>query len=67
MESELQPLKLAELRREIAIAGADSKLFGHEQLERGEYTEYSLENLHELFDEIKAEGRASLEQSKSES
>jgi prevent-host-death family protein len=59
IESELRSLKLAELRREIDI--------GIQQSNRGEYTEYSLENLHELFDEIKAEGRASLEKTKAES
>ncbi len=45
--------KLAALREDVRI--------GLEQLERGEYTEYTDETLHELFDEIEAEGMRELE------
>ncbi|MCI0438506.1 MAG: type II toxin-antitoxin system ParD family antitoxin [Chloroflexi bacterium] len=41
--------KLAALREDVRI--------GIEQLERGEYTEYTDETLHELFDEISERGR----------
>ena len=50
---ELRDKKLAALREDVRI--------GVEQLERGEYTEYTDETLHELFDEIEAEGRKWLE------
>ena len=43
--------RLEEFRREIQI--------GLDQLDRGEYTEYDEESLHEFFEQIKAEGRQS--------
>jgi antitoxin ParD1/3/4 len=44
--------QLEQLRREIAV--------GTEQLDRGEYTVYDSRSLHQLADEIKAEGRTKL-------
>ena len=49
----IRELRLEELRKEIQI--------GIDQLERGESTEYTTETLNELFDDIKARGRARLE------
>ncbi len=50
MESELQSFKLAQLRQDLDV--------GIEQLDRGQSTEYTQDNLHELFDEIRTQGRA---------
>jgi prevent-host-death family protein len=55
LEAELQELKQATLRQEIAI--------GLHQLEQGQYTEYTEETLHQLFDEIKTQGRLELKRS----
>lgn len=52
IESELQSLKLAQLRQELGV--------GSEQLDRGQSTEYTQDNLHELFDEIRTQGRSYL-------
>lgn len=52
MESELQSFKLAQLRRDLGA--------GVEQLDRGQSTGYTQDNLHELFDEIRTQGRADL-------
>ncbi len=49
----VREMRLDDLRKEIQI--------GIEQIERGESTEYTTETLHELFDDIKARGRARLE------
>ncbi len=49
----IRELRLEDLRKEIQI--------GIDQLERGESTEYTTETLNELFDDIKARGRARLE------
>src|SRR5205085_526308 len=46
---ELKRIRLEELRREIAI--------GIEQIEKGEYVEYDDDSLHEMFEQIKTEGR----------
>jgi prevent-host-death family protein len=52
MEAELQSFKLAELRQDLGV--------GIEQLDRGQSTAYTQDNLHELFDEIRTQGRAYL-------
>jgi prevent-host-death family protein len=52
METELQSFKLAELRQDLRS--------GVEQLDRGQSIEYTQDNLHNLFDEIKMLGRSSL-------
>ena len=49
METELQSFKLAELRQDLRS--------GVEQLDRGQSTAYTQDNLHELFDEIRTQGR----------
>ena len=49
----LRDIRLDELRKDIQI--------GIDQIERGESTEYTTETLHELFDDIRARGRAKLE------
>ena len=49
----LRDIRLEELRKEIHI--------GIDQIDRGESTEYTTETLHELFDDIKARGKARLE------
>jgi prevent-host-death family protein len=55
MEAELQSFKIAELRQDLGV--------GIEQLDRGQSTAYTQDNLHELFDEIRTLGRANFEQS----
>ena len=45
--------KLEALRKDVQV--------GLDQLERGEYTEYTDENLHELFDRVSERGRQWLE------
>ena len=55
MEAELKSFKLAELRQDLTS--------GIEQLDRGQSTEYTQDNLHELFDEVRYQGRANLGQS----
>ena len=55
METELRSFKLAELRQDLNM--------GIEQLERGQSTAYNQDNLRELFDEIKTQGRSNLGQS----
>jgi prevent-host-death family protein len=52
MEAELRSFKIAELRQDLGV--------GIEQLDRGQSTAYTQDNLHELFDEIKTLGRANL-------
>jgi prevent-host-death family protein len=52
METELQSFKLAQLRQDLGA--------GIEQLDQGQSTAYTQDNLHELFDEIRTLGRASL-------
>ncbi len=52
METELQSFKLAQLRQDLGA--------GIEELDRGQSTEYSQDNLHELFDEIRTQGRSEL-------
>ncbi len=49
----VREMRLEDLRKEIQI--------GIDQLERGESTGYTTETLHELFDDIKARGKAKLE------
>ena len=44
--------QLEALRKDVQV--------GIDQLDRGEYTEYTGENLHELFDAIKQRGRERL-------
>jgi prevent-host-death family protein len=51
-EAEIQEMKLAALRRDIQV--------GLDQLEAGEYTEYTEETLNEFFEEIMREGRRDL-------
>ena len=55
MEAELRSFKLAKLRQDLTT--------GIDQLDRGQSTEYNQDNLHELFDEIRTQGRSDLEQS----
>jgi prevent-host-death family protein len=52
MESELQSFKLAQLRQDLGT--------GIEQLDRGQSTTYTQDNLHQLFDEIRTQGRSNL-------
>jgi prevent-host-death family protein len=52
MEAELKSFKLAELRQDLTA--------GIEQLDRGQSTEYTQDNLHDLFDEIRIQGRSNL-------
>lgn len=54
LEAELRELKLDALRRDIQV--------GIDQIEAGEYTEYTEETLDELFEEIMSEGRREMEQ-----
>jgi prevent-host-death family protein len=54
METELQSFKLAQLRQDLKS--------GVKELDRGQSTIYTQDNLHELFDEIRTQGRADLEQ-----
>ena len=55
METELQSFKLTQLRQDLGV--------GIEQLDRGQSTEYNQDTLHELFDEIRTQGRSNLERS----
>ena len=52
MEAELRSFKLAQLRQDLSS--------GVEELDRGQSTIYTQDNLHELFDEIRTQGRADL-------
>ncbi len=52
MEAELRSFKIAELRQDLGV--------GIEQLDRGESTTYTQDNLHHLFDEIRTQGRSDL-------
>jgi hypothetical protein len=52
METELQSFKLAQLRQDLRS--------GVEELDRGQSTAYTQDNLHELFDEIRTLGRSNL-------
>jgi prevent-host-death family protein len=52
METELQSFKLAQLRQDLGA--------GIEQLDRGQSTAYTQDNLHELFNEIRTLGRSDL-------
>jgi prevent-host-death family protein len=54
METELQSFKLAQLRQDFKS--------GVEELDRGQSTTYTQDNLHQLFDEIRTQGRTDLEQ-----
>jgi prevent-host-death family protein len=54
METELQSFKLAQLRQDLKD--------GVEELDRGQSTTYTPDNLHQLFDEIRTQGRTDLEQ-----
>jgi hypothetical protein len=54
METELQSFKLAQLRQDLRS--------GVEELDRGKSTTYTQDNLHQLFDEIRTQGRTDLEQ-----
>jgi prevent-host-death family protein len=54
METELQSFKLAQLRQDLGV--------GIEQLDRGQSTAYTQDNLHQLFDEIRTQGRTSFGQ-----
>jgi prevent-host-death family protein len=51
-EEQINELKLVALRQDIQV--------GIDQLENGQYTDYTEETLDELFDEIVTEGRAGL-------
>ena len=46
------PARLNQLRKEVDL--------GAEQIERGQYTDYDVENLQPLVDEIQVEGRKRL-------
>ena len=50
MEAKLRSFKLVELGQELNV--------GIEQLDRSQSTEYSQDNLHELFDEIRTPDRS---------
>jgi prevent-host-death family protein len=52
VETELQALKLSQLRQDIQI--------GVDQLDQGQSTDYTEDTLNQLFDEIKSQGRAEL-------
>jgi hypothetical protein len=52
MEAELQSFKSPQLRQDLGV--------GIEQLDRGQSTAYTQDNLHELFDEIRMQGRSNL-------
>jgi prevent-host-death family protein len=54
METELQSFKLAQLRQDLGA--------GVEELDRGQSTVYTQDNIHQLFDEIRTQGRASFGQ-----
>jgi prevent-host-death family protein len=54
METELQSFKLAKLRQDLRS--------GVEQLDQGQSTAYAQHNLHQLFDEIRTQGRTDLAQ-----
>ena len=54
METELQSFKLAQLRQDLKS--------GVEELDREQSTTYTQDNLHQLFDEIRTQSRADLEQ-----
>lgn len=51
-QDEIRELRLNQLRKDIAC--------GAEQIERGQYTDYDVENLQPLIAEVKAEGRKRL-------
>ncbi len=52
VEAELQALKLSQLRQDIQI--------GVDQLDQGQGNDYAKDTIHQLFDEIKSQGRADL-------
>ena len=52
METELHSFKLAQLRQDLRS--------GVEELDRGQSTAYTQDNLHQLFDEVRTQGRAHL-------
>ncbi|WP_309740010.1 MULTISPECIES: type II toxin-antitoxin system Phd/YefM family antitoxin [unclassified Chamaesiphon] len=52
METELKSFRLAQLRQDLGA--------GVQELDRGQSTTYTLDNLHQLFDEIRTQGRADL-------
>ena len=52
MQDDLRQVRLNQLQKEVAI--------GAEQIERGQYTDYDVENLQPLVDEIQAAGRKRL-------
>jgi prevent-host-death family protein len=52
MEAELRSFKITELRQDLQV--------GIEQLDRGQSTKYTQDNLHQLFDEIRTQGRSNL-------
>src|SRR5579883_3345356 len=56
VEAEAMEWEREELRRALDV--------GLEQLERGEYSVYTQDTIHELTDEVKAEGRKRLEQAR---
>jgi antitoxin ParD1/3/4 len=49
----VREIRLEELRKEIQV--------GIDQIERGQYTEYTTETLHELFAEVRSRGKKMLE------
>jgi prevent-host-death family protein len=51
-ETELQSLKLAQLRQDLQV--------GLDQLSQGQSLDYTADTVHELFDEIKRQGRAEM-------
>jgi prevent-host-death family protein len=53
IETELRELKLATLRQDLQV--------GIDQLENGQYQDYSAEDLDSLFDQIRNQGRQDLE------
>ena len=52
MKAKIREMKLAELRKEIQV--------GVDQIEAGEYTEYTEETLGDFFEGIKRDGRRDL-------
>ena len=52
METELQSFKLTQLRQDLGV--------GIEQLDRGQSTVYTQDNLHQLFNELRTQSRSNL-------
>lgn len=51
-QDDIRQFRISQLRKEVAI--------GAEQIEHGQYSDYDVENMQPLVDEIQAEGRRRL-------